>query len=125
MAAQLIESRSGKFQPEKMPNEYARAVHELVRAKVEHRAPEVVFTEEKPTAKVINIMAALKESMHTKGRAKVKDAVRRKMGKERRLKSVLAPAPSRRGPAHDARRIELVFVGPSSSSVRMYPKRRS
>lgn len=31
MAAQLIERQSGKFEPKKMPNEYAKAVKELVR----------------------------------------------------------------------------------------------
>src|SRR4029450_1749294 len=41
LATDLIEQDSGKFQPEKMPNEYARAVHELVQAKIEQRAPEV------------------------------------------------------------------------------------
>ena len=41
LATDLIEQESGKFQPEKMPNEYARAVHELVQAKIEQRAPEV------------------------------------------------------------------------------------
>jgi DNA end-binding protein Ku len=98
MAAQLIESHTGKFQPEKMPNEYARAVHELVRAKVEHRAPSVEITDEKPSAQVIDIMAALKESMQAKGRAKVKDAVRRKMGKEAPKETVRASAkPARPG----------------------------
>ena len=38
------------------------------------------------TPKVINIMDALKKSMHAKGQAKVKDAVRKRMGK---------PAPKR------------------------------
>jgi DNA end-binding protein Ku len=82
MAAELIERQSGRFEPQKMPNEYARAVQELVRAKVEHRAPEVAIeTSIGDTPKVINIMAALKESMQSKGRAKVMDAVRKRMGK--------------------------------------------
>ena len=33
LAVDLIEEESGKFEPQKMPNEYARAVHELVQAK--------------------------------------------------------------------------------------------
>ena len=41
LAVDLIEQQSGKFEPQKMPNEYARAVHELVQAKIEQRAPEV------------------------------------------------------------------------------------
>jgi DNA end-binding protein Ku len=82
LAADLIKQESGKFQPEKMPNEYARAVRELVDAKVEQRAPEVeIETTKGESPKVINIMDALKKSMHAKGQAKVKDTVRKRMGK--------------------------------------------
>jgi DNA end-binding protein Ku len=82
LAVDLIEQQSGKFEPQKMPNEYARAVHELVQAKVEQRAPEVAIEQERgETPKVINIMDALKKSMQAKGQANVKNAVRKKMGK--------------------------------------------
>ena len=82
LAANLIEQESGKFKPETMPNEYARAVRELVNAKIEQRAPEVqIETAKGEQPKVINIMDALKKSMHAKGQAKVKDAVRKRMGK--------------------------------------------
>jgi non-homologous end joining protein Ku len=58
---------SGKFEPEKMPNEYARAVHELVQAKIKQRAPEVeIETEKREMPKVVNIMDALKKSMQAK-----------------------------------------------------------
>ena len=83
LAVDLIEQESGKFEPEKMPNEYARAVHELVQAKIEQRAPEVeIETQRREAPKVVNIMDALKKSMQAKGQAKVRDAVRRRMGKE-------------------------------------------
>ena len=79
----LIEEQSGKFEPQKMPNEYARAVNELVRAKVEQRAPEVqIETEKREAPKVVNIMDALKKSMEARGQTKVRDAVRKRMGKE-------------------------------------------
>ena len=82
LAVDLIEQNSGRFEPEKMPNEYARAVHELVQAKIEQRAPEVeIETAKGETRKVINIMDALKKSMYAKGQAKVKDAVRKRLGK--------------------------------------------
>ena len=82
LAVDLIEQNSGRFEPEKMPNEYARAVHELVQAKIEQCAPEVeIETAKGETRKVINIMDALKKSMYAKGQAKVKDAVRKRMGK--------------------------------------------
>jgi DNA end-binding protein Ku len=82
LASELIKRMSGPFEPEKMPDEYASAVRELVKAKVEHRAPEVMIEADgKPKAPVINIMDALKKSMQKQGQAKVSDAVRKRMGK--------------------------------------------
>jgi non-homologous end joining protein Ku len=48
LATQLIKRMSGSFEPEKMPDEYALAVKELVQAKIEQRAPEVhsILTDE-------------------------------------------------------------------------------
>jgi DNA end-binding protein Ku len=83
LAAELIERESGRFEPEKMPDQYATALRELIEAKLEQRAPEIaVVAEGKPQTAVINIMDALKESMHAKGRAKVRDAVRKRTGKQ-------------------------------------------
>jgi DNA end-binding protein Ku len=82
LATELIKRRSGRFEPENMPDEYSRAVRELVKAKFEHRAPEVMIeTDGKPKAPVINIMDALKKSMQKQGQAKVRDTVRKRMGK--------------------------------------------
>jgi len=59
-----------------------RDLRELLRTKAEQRAPQIdVVSEGKAPREVINIMAALKESMQAKGRAEVRDAVRRRMGK--------------------------------------------
>ena len=92
----MIEQESGKFEPQKMPNEYARAIHELVQAKIEQRAPEVEIEPERGEApKVINIMDALKKSMHAKGQAKVRDAVRTRMGKAAAPKRATASSKSR------------------------------
>ena len=100
----LIEEQSGKFEPQKMPNEYARAVHELVRAKVEQRAPEVqIETEKREAPKVVNIMDALKKSMEARGQTKVRDAVRKRMGKEPASEK-LAPASKSAKPRTGARR---------------------
>ena len=80
-SAELINRQKGKFEPEKMPDQYAAAVRELIQAKVENRAPEIVVTPEgePAAAAVINIMERLKQG---KGRGKVQEAVRRRMGKE-------------------------------------------
>jgi DNA end-binding protein Ku len=104
LATSLLEQESGKFEPEKMPNEYARAVHELVQAKVEQRASEVEIETGKGEApKVINIMDALKKSMHAKGQGRVRVAVRRRMGKEPASEKQ-ARASKRTKPTSDARR---------------------
>ena len=82
LATQLIEAQSGKFEPKAMPNQYVEALRDYLTAKVENRAPEVTIAPEgKPAPQVINIMAALKESMEAKGRARVRDAVRKRNGK--------------------------------------------
>jgi DNA end-binding protein Ku len=104
LATSLLEQESGKFEPEKMPDEYARAVHELVQAKVEQRASEVEIETGKGEApKVINIMDALKKSMHAKGQGRVRVAVRRRMGKEPASEKQ-ARASKRTKPTSDARR---------------------
>jgi DNA end-binding protein Ku len=104
LAVDLIEQQSGKFEPQKMPNEYAQAVHELVQAKVEQRAPEVeIETAKGESPKVINIMDALKKSMQAKGQTKVREAVRKRMGKEP-ASGKLARAPKRGKPTTGARR---------------------
>jgi DNA end-binding protein Ku len=67
LAIELIERKSGAFEPEKLKDEYTEAVWELINAKIEHRAPTVV-TGEAPSAKVINIMDALKKSVKAQGK---------------------------------------------------------
>ena len=68
LAKELFEAESGRFEPEKMPDKYAETLRELLRAKVEQRAPQIeVATDGKAPKEVINIMAALKESMQDKG----------------------------------------------------------
>jgi DNA end-binding protein Ku len=58
----LIKRKSGKFAPEKFKDEYEVALREMVEAKVKH-AP---IPREEPapkTAKVINLMDALRKSV--------------------------------------------------------------
>jgi DNA end-binding protein Ku len=94
----LIERESGRFEPDKMPDQYVDAIREMIQAKIENRAPEVVVESEgKPETAVINIMDALKGSMQAKGRAKVRDAVRKRMGKQPEEEARPRPARSRPG----------------------------
>jgi len=104
LAKELIKAESGRFEPEKIPNKYAETLHELLHAKIEQRAPQIeVASEGKTPKEVINIVAALKQSMRAKGRAKVRDAVR-SMGKpakeEEQRPRASRPRPSPRRTAH-------------------------
>jgi DNA end-binding protein Ku len=105
LAKELIEAETGRFEPEKIPDKYAETLRELLQAKVEERAPQIeVATEGNAPKEVINIMAALKESMQAKGRATVRDAVRRRMGKSveegKAPPRASRPRPSPRRTAH-------------------------
>jgi DNA end-binding protein Ku len=105
LATELIEAESGKFEPHKITDKYAETLHELLRAKVEQRAPHIeVASEGKAKPEVVNIMAALKKSMEAKGREKVRDAVRRRMDKtseeEKPTPRASRPRPSSRRTAH-------------------------
>ena len=104
LANELIESESGPFEPEKIPDKYAETLRELLRAKVEQRAPHIEVATVGKAPQVINIMDALKKSMQAKGRAKVRDAVRKRMGKptqeEKPTPRASRPRPSPRRTAH-------------------------
>ena len=41
LAKELIEAESGRFEPQKIPDKYAETLRELLRAKVEQRAPQL------------------------------------------------------------------------------------
>ena len=105
LAVELIEENSGKFEPQKMPNEYAEAIHELVQAKVEERAPAIeIETQKRESPKVVNIMDALKKSMQARGRTNVRDSVRKRTGKAAPNDQVYTASPrsrpATRRPAH-------------------------
>jgi hypothetical protein len=102
----LIEKENGPLEPETMPNEYADAVHELVRAKIEQRTPQAKLGEEKrPKARVLTIMDALKKAVQAKGRENVRDAVRRRMG-DKAHKEQAASSRRRSEPAQKRRRAD-------------------
>jgi len=61
MAKQLIESLSGEWNPEEYSDEYREALLQIVEAKLNGQEIEVVAPE--PTAKVVDLMEALKASV--------------------------------------------------------------
>ena len=94
LAVELMERKAGKFEPEKLKDEYAEAVWELINAKIEHRAPEIVTAA--PTgAKVINIMDALKKSVQAQGKGG-KSAPAPKRGAARGAKKSSKSTPKRK-----------------------------
>ena len=66
LAKELIKRKSTKFDPAKFHDHYREALKELIDAKAEHRAPRAV-EEGRPTAKVVNLMDALRESLKAQG----------------------------------------------------------
>ena len=81
LAVELMERKAGKFEPEKLKDDYSEAVWELINAKIEHRAPEIV-TAQPGSAKVINIMDALKKSVQQQGKGKSTPAPKRGAAKK-------------------------------------------
>jgi DNA end-binding protein Ku len=94
LAKELIKRKSGKFEPDQFKDQYSEAVWELINAKIEDRAPEIVEAGP-PTAKVINIMDALKKSVQQgKGGAAAKPAAKR--GASAKSKKTAKSAPKRK-----------------------------
>ncbi|ESQ78388.1 Ku protein [Asticcacaulis sp. YBE204] len=62
LAKELIKRKTAAFDPGKFHDHYREALQELIEAKIEDREP-VAMEEEKPTAKVINLMDALRKSL--------------------------------------------------------------
>src|SRR6516225_7394552 len=55
LAKDLVKAKSGRFEPEKIPDKYAETLRELLQAKVEQRAPQIeVASEGKAPKEVIN-----------------------------------------------------------------------
>jgi DNA end-binding protein Ku len=82
LAEELIEKQSGTFEPETMPNRFAKALRELVEAKVAQRQPDIIVEAKLGKApSIVNIMQVLRESMQARGREKISAAARRRMGK--------------------------------------------
>jgi DNA end-binding protein Ku len=96
LAKELIKRKTGKFEPEQFKDEYGEAVWELINAKLEDRAPEIV-TELPGSAKVINIMDALKKSVQQgKGASGGKTAAKRGATARSNGKKAAKGAPKRK-----------------------------
>ncbi|MGZ9097639.1 MAG: non-homologous end joining protein Ku [Micavibrio sp.] len=82
LAKQLIESKSGDFDPKKFKDLYQEGLLEIINAKLEHRVPELKEESKKP-GKVINIMDALRQSLQqSKGEKKPPTAAKKSSAKK-------------------------------------------
>jgi len=90
LAKELITRKAGKFEPQQFKDEYTEAVRELIHAKLENRAPEIV-TEEPGGAKVINIMDALKKSVQQGKGGNAKSGGKKTSSRSTAKKSTRAP----------------------------------
>lgn len=61
LAKQLIKRKVGDFEPEEFHDRYSDALRELVDSRLENREP--IVPEERPAAKVVNLMDALRASL--------------------------------------------------------------
>lgn len=101
LAQELIRRKTRTFDPGKFHDHYREALQELIDARIEHREPREVM-EEKPTAKVINLMDALRQSLREKGgeEAPVKPA--RKTTVKSRTRKAVPPKSDKKAPARKA-----------------------
>ncbi len=67
LAKHIIETKSGKFDPRKFDDRYEAALAELVKAKAAGK--ELPVRKERAPAKVVDLMAALRQSAGVKGKA--------------------------------------------------------
>ena len=72
LAKQLIKRKVGEFDPEQFHDRYSVALKELVDSRIEHREP--VMPEERPAAKVVNLMDALRASLRENASSAANDA---------------------------------------------------
>ena len=72
LAKQLIKRKVGEFEPEQFHDRYSVALKELVDSRIENREP--VIPEERPAAKVVNLMDALRASLKENASSAANDA---------------------------------------------------
>lgn len=75
MASELIEKKSGKFDPAEFKDKYQVALRELIDAKLEKRAPQPIEEPERGS-NVIDLMEALKRSVGREAKGKKKYAAK-------------------------------------------------
>ena len=97
MAKTLIENLTADWNPDEFTDEYREALLKIVEAKI--AGEEIEFVEAEPTAKVVDLMAALKASVDA---AKKRPADERSAARRRPRGSPRRRSPRPRSPAKKA-----------------------
>jgi DNA end-binding protein Ku len=82
LAKELIQRKSGPFQPEKFHDTYAETVKDMIKAKAGGEA--LAHEEDIPAGNVINLMDALKRSVAESGKADIAPRPRKKAATEKK-----------------------------------------
>ena len=77
LAAQLIDNKSGPFNPSAFKDTYQEGLLEIINAKLQHRKPSLSGARKEP-GNVVNIMDALKKSLAQSGKVSSKKAEAKK-----------------------------------------------
>jgi DNA end-binding protein Ku len=97
MARQLIESLTGEWNPEEYTDEYREGLLQIVEAKLNGQEIEVVEAE--PTAKVVDLMEALKASVAAAKKEAEPAPAKQTAAKKTAAKKTAAKKPSAKKPA--------------------------
>ena len=101
MAKTLIENLTADWHPEEFTDEYREALLKIVEAKI--AGEEIEFVEAEPTAKVVDLMAALKASVDAAkkkpGDGEAKQPARKSAAKKPAAKSAAKKTAARKAPA--------------------------
>ena len=90
LAEQLIEQKSGAFDPSEFKDRYQEALRELVMAKMKGQEPVIAKAPER--GKVINLMDALRQSLEGEGKPPAKSQPRRAAGQKQTAQKQAAGA---------------------------------
>jgi DNA end-binding protein Ku len=96
MARQLIDSLSGEWNPQEFTDEYREALLKIVEAKLNGQEIEVVEAE--PTAKVVDLMEALKASVAA-AKKEAEPAPKKPAARKTAAKKTVAKKPAAKKPA--------------------------
>jgi DNA end-binding protein Ku len=104
LAAHIVDTKRGKFEPEKFEDDYEDALKELLRKK--QKGEKIEQPKERTPSNVINLMDALRNSLKAEGGQPAKPARPARKGRKRieGQREMLLPIPGKKGKEAPAKR---------------------